>query len=66
MSLWLWQKGDKGAFKLGKQAAKQASNLVPFLPTVTAVFIIDVIIHNNPKLKKAADAASGKVGPAKA
>lgn len=60
-SLWLWQKGDKRAFGLGRQIAKQASNLLPFVPTLTAVFIIDVIIHNNPKLKGVAGVVSGDV-----
>ena len=58
-SLWLHSKGDKNALKFNKQIIKQVSNLIPVLPTVTAVFLIDVIVHNNPKIARLAGAATG-------
>jgi hypothetical protein len=42
-------KGDKNALKLGRQIAKYAANLLPFLPTLTPVFFIEAYIHNHPE-----------------
>ena len=63
-SLWVWSKGNKGAFKIGKQLAKNASNFLPIIPTVATVFLLETYMHNNPKklgvVGKVASAVSGK------
>lgn len=48
-TLWAMGKGDKQALKLGRQISKYAANLLPWLPTLTAVFFIETYIHNHPK-----------------
>lgn len=60
-TLWLWSKGDKNTVKFGRQVAKYAANAIPIVPTLTTAFIIEVQMHNNPKLKAV---ASGKLGEA--
>lgn len=62
-SLLLKNKGDDGAFGFGRQLAKQASNLLPVLPTVFTLLMIEAYIHNNPR-KFGALAAAGKLGKA--
>jgi len=50
LNLWAWHKGDKNALKLGKQIAKYAANFLPLVPTLTIVFLITALNHNNPKV----------------
>lgn len=61
-------KGSKTASKLGKKIAKYALQLVPILPTLFGTFLVEALIHNNPKLvhtvAKAASFAPGPVGAA--
>ncbi|MDO8470194.1 MAG: hypothetical protein Q7S84_04260 [bacterium] len=47
--LWLRSKGDTASVKLGKQLLRYLSNLLPLLPTVTIVFLIEVYLHNHPE-----------------
>lgn len=59
--LWLANsKGDKNALKMGRVLAKFALNAVPFLPTLTTIFLIETYLHNHPKI---AEVAAGKIGP---
>ncbi|MDI6820616.1 MAG: hypothetical protein QMD65_00345 [Patescibacteria group bacterium] len=64
LSLWAWRKGDKASLKLGRQATKYASNALPWLPTLTAMFLIEAYMHNHPEkfalAQKAMSAGSGK------
>ena len=50
-TLWLVFKGSKRATKLERQLVKQLSNFLPFVPTVFASFMIEVALHNNPRLQ---------------
>lgn len=45
-SWWLKSKGNQHAFKLNRQLAKQIANFLPFLPTNTTVFAIEIWLHN--------------------
>ncbi len=47
--LWLRSKGDTSSLKLGRQLGRYLSNALPLLPTVTAVFLIEVYLHNHPE-----------------
>ncbi len=49
-TLWLMFKGGKKAMGLERQLIKQFSNVLPFIPTTFAAFIIETRLHNNPKL----------------
>ena len=49
-SMWLRTKGGKRAFGLERQLIKQASNLLPWVPTCFASFLIEAALHNNPKV----------------
>ncbi|MDI6733952.1 MAG: hypothetical protein QMD50_00455 [Patescibacteria group bacterium] len=64
LSLWAWRKGDKASLKFGRQAAKYASNALPWIPTLTAMFIIETYMHNHPEkfalAEKTINAGSGK------
>lgn len=46
---WLHSKGDTSSLKFGRQLGRYLSNLLPLLPTVTAVFLIEVYLHNHPE-----------------
>ena len=63
-TLWAWGKGDKNAVKTGRQIAKYASNALPWVPTLTVMFLAEAYIHNHPErfatLQKLEGAASGK------
>lgn len=69
ITMWFKSKGDPNATKLGKTILKYALNLLPVTPviitafTVTIPFIVEVIIHNNPKLAAVAEKAAAKSGP---
>lgn len=60
-SWWLKSKGSPNAFKLNRQIARQLSNLLPLAPTVTAVFLIDVFMHNHPEKFAAVAAVAEKI-----
>lgn len=60
-SWWLKSKGSSSAFKLNRQIARQLSNLLPLIPTVTVVFGIDVFMHNHPEKFAAAVAVAEKI-----
>ena len=57
-SFWLMSKGGKRAFGLERQLTKQIANFLPWIPTCFTAFMIEAVMHNNPKL---AGVASGKV-----
>lgn len=46
---WLHSKGDKSSLKFGRQLGRYVSNILPLLPTVTIVFLIEVYLHNHPE-----------------
>jgi len=62
ISQWAESKGGAPA-SLGKQLAKYAAQFLPVLPTVLAVFVIEVAVHNNPALKEVAEKVA-KTAPA--
>lgn len=47
-AMWFWfkNKGDPDVRKLGRQIAKYAANLLPWIPTTFLVFIVSAIMHN--------------------
>ena len=49
MRWWFKSHGDQNALAFnGKQVARYLSNLLPLLPTLTTIFLLDVYTHNNP------------------
>jgi|GEM_PF-1841134 hypothetical protein len=61
---WFKMKGDPNALRLNiKQIARYLSNVLPLVPTVTIVFLIDVYIHNHPE-KFGSIQAVGSLGKA--
>ena len=69
---WFYfSKQDQNAMRAdGKQLTRYLSNVLPFVPTVTIVFLIDVAMHNNPERFRAVEGttalASGKISAAQA
>ncbi len=51
MNIWAIFKKDKEALKFGKQILKYAAQALPFLPTLTIIFLFSAIYHNK-KLDK--------------
>ncbi len=50
MTAWFyWSKKDKAVTKLGRQIIKYASNLLPWVPTLFVVFVVEAYMHNHPK-----------------
>ena len=49
LTMWSWSKGDTASLRTGRQIAKHLSNWLPLIPTVLAVFLIEVYLHNHPK-----------------
>ena len=64
MSWWLYTNGSKSSMKIGKLIGKFFLNFIPFLPTVSTVFAIEVFIHNHPKAFGKALKIGGKFGGA--
>ncbi|MEK7465562.1 MAG: hypothetical protein AAB631_02180 [Patescibacteria group bacterium] len=70
ITMWFRSKGDPNATKLGKQILKYGLNLLPVTPiiitafTITIPFLIEVFIHNNPKLAAITEKVAAKGGPA--
>lgn len=64
ISQWVENKGGARA-GLGKQLSKYAAQFLPVLPTVLAVFVIDVAIHNNPALAGVAEKVAKTATPVK-
>lgn len=59
---WLKMKGDPNALRFdGKQVTRLLSNILPFVPTVTIIFLLDVYVHNHPEKFKALQAV-GSLG----
>jgi hypothetical protein len=47
---WFKMKGDPNALQLNvKQVVRYLSNVLPLVPTVTIVFLIDAYVHNHPE-----------------
>jgi len=69
MRAWFYSsKHDADAMKInGKQLTRLVSNLLPWIPTVTIVFLIDAYMHNHPNkaVQFASAAASGKINTGK-
>ena len=49
-TLWLMAKGGKKATSLERQLVKHLANFLPFVPTLTIGFAIEVALHNNPRI----------------
>lgn len=60
MYYWSWTKGDAAALRLGRMLTKLSVNIIPFLPTLTTVFIIETWLHNHPKATAVASKVAGK------
>ncbi|MEK7629967.1 MAG: hypothetical protein AAB432_01105 [Patescibacteria group bacterium] len=58
-TFWAWKKGDKTALKFSRQAIKYALNILPLLPTLTIVFLVQAFVHNNPKIAEAGGKLAG-------
>lgn len=59
LTMWSWSKGDTASLRMGRQIVKHASNWLPLIPTVLTVFLIEVYLHNHPKVAGAAGKALG-------
>jgi hypothetical protein len=71
LSRWFARKGNPSALKFGKLLFKYALNLLPITPiivtafTTSIPFVIEVFIHNHPRLaKKAGELAGSAAGGA--
>ncbi len=57
---WVDQKGGNLGIVDAKRIGKYASNLLPAIPTVSAIFLTSVLTHNHPKITGVAAKATGK------
>ncbi len=59
MGMWFKNKGDKNGGKIGRQIAKYSANFLPIVPTNLTVFLIEVFVHNHPKVAKITGQTAG-------
>ena len=63
ITMWMWSKGSKSAVKPGRQIVQHLANIIPFVPTVTLVFLVSTYLHNHPEKAGSLMAVVGKRAP---
>lgn len=56
--------GDKNALKTSKLITKAVASVLPLIPTTLGIFLVQVLMHNHPKLMKTIGSVAGKIGGA--
>ena len=60
---WISKKGGDFSIFNAKRMGKYASNLLPVIPTVLAIFLRSAYLHNHPKVAGLAGKVVGKITP---